>query len=85
MFMLAVYWWCDMAYFLFQPNKEVEVDDAWKNQGRQFKPMSFLYNSKTDMWMVFDPKSNNFIKFMHAGVPEIYRAQVLLLSAAYPD
>lgn len=74
-----------MAFFLFQPEKEVEIGDAWMNQGRQFSPMTFLYNSKTDMWMVLDPKSNNFIEFMHAGVPEIYRAQVLLLVAAYPD
>lgn len=47
--------------------------------------MTFLYNSKSDMWLVLDPKSNNVITFMHAGVPEIYRAQVLLLVAAYPD
>lgn len=74
-----------MTYFLFEPEKEVEIGDAWMNQGRQFSPMTFLYNSKSDMWLVLDPKSNNFITFMHAGVPEIYRAQVLLLVAAYPD
>ena len=74
-----------MAFFLFQPEKEVEVGDAWMNQGRQFSPMSFLYNSKTDMWMVLDPKSGNWINYMAEGVPELYRAQVLLLVAAYPD
>lgn len=74
-----------MAYFLFQPDKEVEVFTSIMNQDEDIEPLSFLYNPKSDVWMVLDPKSNNFIKFMHAGVPEIYRAQVLLLSAAYPD
>ena len=74
-----------MAYFLFQPDKEVEVGDAWMNQGRAIEPLSYLYNSKTDIWAVLDPKSGNWINYMAEGVPEIYRAQVLLLVAAYPD
>ena len=74
-----------MSYFLFQPNKEVEVGDAWMNQSRELEAMSFLYNPKADVWMVLDPKSGNWINFMAEGVPEIYRAQVLLLVAAYPD
>ena len=74
-----------MALFLFQPEKEVEVGDAWMNQGRTIEYLSYLYNSKTDIWAVLDPKSNNWINFMVEGVPEIYRAQVLLLVAAYPD
>ena len=74
-----------MTYFLFEPEKEVEIGDAWMNQGRQFSPMTFLYDSKSDKWYVKDPKTNKWIIFMAEGVPEIYRAQVLLLVAAYPD
>ena len=74
-----------MTFFLFQPEKEVEVLTSIMNQSCELEAMSFIYNSKTDVWVVLDPKSNNFIEFMHAGVPEIYRAQVLLLVAAYPD
>ena len=74
-----------MAYFLFQPDKEVEVGDAWMNQNRTIKYLSYIYNTKTDMWVILDPKSNQWITFMAEGVPEIYRAQVLLLVAAYPD
>ena len=47
--------------------------------------MSFVYDGKEDKWYVKDPKTNNWIIFMAEGVPEIYRAQVLLLVAAYPD
>ena len=71
--------------FLFQPEKEVEVGDAWMNQGRDIEPLSYLYNPKSDVWKVLDPKSGTWINYMAEGVPEIYRAQVLLLVAAYPD
>ena len=74
-----------MTFFLFQLDKEVEVGDAWMNQGCAIEPLSYLYNSKTDIWAVLDPKSGNWINYMVEGVPEIYRAQVLLLVAAYPD
>ena len=74
-----------MTYFLFQPDKEVEIGDAWLNQGRAIEHLSYLYNTKTDVWLILDPKSNQWITFMAEGVPEIYRAQVLLLVAAYPD
>ena len=74
-----------MTYFLFQPGKEVEVGDAWMNQGRAIEHLSYLYNTKNDVWAILDPKSNQWISYMAEGVPEIYRAQVLLLVAAYPD
>ena len=74
-----------MAYFLFQPEKEVEVFTSIMNQDEDIEPLSFLYNPKSDVWMVLDPKSGNWINFMAEGVPELYRAQVLLLVAAYPD
>ena len=74
-----------MAYFLFQPEKEVEIGDAWMNLGGAIEPLSYMYNSKTDVWMVLDPKSGFWINYMVEGVPEIYRAQVLLLTSAYPD
>lgn len=74
-----------MTFFLFQPDKEVEVFTSFMTQSRQIEPMSFLYNTKVDVWMVLDPKSGNWINYMAEGVPEIYRAQVLLLVAAYPD
>ena len=74
-----------MAYFLFQPEKEVEVFTSIMNQDEDIEPLSFLYNPKSDVWMVLDPKSGNWINYMAEGVPEIYRAQVLLLVAAYPD
>ena len=74
-----------MTFFLFQPNKEVEVFTSIMNQSSQIDAMSFIYNSKSDVWVVLDPKSGNWINYMAEGVPEIYRAQVLLLVAAYPD
>ena len=74
-----------MTLFLFQPEKEVEVLTSIMNQPRELEAMSFLYNPKADVWMVLDPKSGNWINYMAEGVPEIYRAQVLLLVAAYPD
>ena len=74
-----------MAFFLFQPEKEIEVLTSITYQSRDLEAMSLLYNPKTDVWMVLDPKSGNWITYMAEGVPEIYRAQVLLLVAAYPD
>lgn len=74
-----------MTFFLFQPEKDVEVFTSIMNQDEDIEPLSFLYNPKSDVWMVLDPKSGNWINFMAEGVPEIYRAQVLLLVAAYPD
>ena len=78
-----------MTFFLFKPDKKVEVVTSIMNQimnhSRQIDAMSFLYNPKSDVWMVLDPKSGNWITYMAEGVPEIYRAQVLLLVAAYPD
>lgn len=74
-----------MTFFLFQPGKEVEVFDSIMNQSRQIDAMSFIYKPKSDTWWVLDPKSGNWITYMAEGVPEIYRAQVLLLVAAYPD
>lgn len=74
-----------MPFFLFQPEKEIEVLTSITYQSRDLEAMSFLYNPKYDVWMVLDPKSGNWITYMAEGVPEIYRAQVLLLVAAYPD
>ena len=74
-----------MTFFLFQPEKEVEVFASIMNQDQVIEPLSFIYNSKSDVWVVLDPKSGNWINYMAEGVPEIYRAQVLLLVAAYPD
>ena len=74
-----------MTFFLFQPEKEVEVFASIMNQDQDIEPISFIYNSKSDVWVVLDPKSGNWINYMVEGVPEIYRAQVLLLVAAYPD
>ncbi len=72
-----------MAFFLFQPEQEVVVQSSPPLGIHE--PMSFIYNSKEDKWYVKDPKTSNWIGFMTEGVPEIYRAQVLLLVAAYPD
>ena len=74
-----------MTFFLFRPDKEVEVFASIMNQSSQIDAMSYIYNSKTDTWVVLDPKSGNWINYMAEGVPEIYRAQVLLLVAAYSD
>ncbi len=81
-----------MAFFLFQPDKDYEVLKSVANPTGKYisevadiAPMSFLYNSKADVWMVLDPKSNNWIDYLQEGVPEYYKAQVLLLTAAYPD
>ena len=74
-----------MTFFLFQPDKEVEVTTTIMNLGCDIEPLSYIYNSKAYVWMVLDPKSGNWINYMAEGVPEIYRAQALLLVAAYPD
>ena len=72
-----------MALFLFQPDKEYEVVEVFP--ATNVADMSYLYNSKNGKWLVMNPKTRVFIPFMQEGVPEIYKAQVLLLSAAYPD
>lgn len=72
-----------MAYFLFQPDKEFEVVQSFPVT--DVADMSYLYISKNGSWMVMNPKTRSFIPFMQEGVPEIYKAQVLLLTAAYPD
>lgn len=77
-----------MALFLFEPDKEVLVFDTPADKTNRLVeagPMSYVYITGNDEWRIRDPKSGNWITFMHAGVPEIYRAQVLLLVAAYPD
>lgn len=72
-----------MPFFVFQPDQEVVVRNT--PPLGEYEPMSFAYSSKDDTWYVKDPKTTNWITFMVDGVPEIYRAQVLLLVAAYPD
>lgn len=77
-----------MALFLFEPDKEVQVFNTTADKAKHLneaEPMSYVYITGNDEWRIRDPKSGNWITFMHAGVPEIYRAQMLLLVAAYPD
>ena len=75
-----------MAIFIFEPDKEVQVITA-QNVAElpETVPMTFMYLSKQGTWHVHNPKTNKMIPFMQEGVPEIYKAQVLLLTAAYPD
>lgn len=72
-----------MPLFLFQPDQEVVVRS--NAPMGDYPPMSFIYNSNEDRWFVKDPKTNNWIVYMQEGVPEYYKAQMLLLIAAYPD
>ena len=75
-----------MALFLFEPDKEVLVFDTPIDKTKRLieaKPMSYVYITGNDEWRIRDPKTGNWIGFDVMGVPESYRAQVLLLSAAY--
>ena len=74
-----------MAIFIFEPDKEVQVITAQNAALPVTEPMSFMYLSKQGTWHVHDPKTNKMIPFMQEGVPEIYKAQMLLLTAAYSD
>lgn len=77
-----------MALFLFEPDKEVQVFNTTADKAKRLNEaelMSFVYITGNDEWCVRDPKSGNWITFLADGVPELYRAQVLLLVAAYPD
>ena len=75
-----------MALFLFEPDKEVLVFDTPADKAKRLVeagPMSYVYITGNDEWRIRDPKTGNWIEFDVMGVPESYRAQVLLLSAAY--
>ena len=77
-----------MAIFLFEPEKEVQVFNSTADKAKHLNHaeiMSYVYLTRSDEWRVRDPKSGKWINYMAEGVPEIYRAQVLLLVAAYPD
>jgi hypothetical protein len=74
-----------MALFIFEPDKEVIVYEGLNKKLLEHPPMSYAYISVTDEWHIRDPKTLTWINFRHEGVPEIYRTQVLLLTAAYPD
>ena len=74
-----------MAIFIFEPDKEVQIYVEYSLIIPEIAPMSFMYLSTQGTWHIHDPKSNKMIPFMQEGVPEIYRAQALLLTAAYPD
>lgn len=74
-----------MAMFYFPPNEEVVISSNKDPVPRVFVPLTYAYNGMADLWYIRDPKSGNWITYMAEGVPEIYRAQVLLLVAAYPD
>ena len=72
-----------MPFFLFQPDQEVVVRNV--PPFGDYPPMTFIYNSRVGRWFVKDPKTNNWLDYMQEGVPEYYKAQMLLLTAAYPD
>ena len=74
-----------MAQFYFPPNEEVEIHPNNKSVSRLFPDMTYFYDGRDDKWYIKNPKTSSWIPFMQEGVPEIYRAQVLLLVAAYPD
>lgn len=75
-----------MALFFFPPGQPVVVKETpYKRptDGSDFPNMTYVYVSSDDSWRIRDPKTGNWIGFDVMGVPESYRAQVLLLSAAY--
>lgn len=74
-----------MAMFYFPPNEEVVISSSKAPAPRVFAPLTYAYDGMANLWYVRDPKTDSWIKFMQEGVPEIYKAQVLLLTAAYPD
>lgn len=49
----------------------------------RYPTWSYLYEPEHDLWRIPDPKSGQWIVYDALGVPEAYRAQVLLLTAAY--
>ena len=73
-----------MPLFFFPPDQPVVVRQL-TNNGAGFPVMTYVYVSTDDSWRIRDPKSGTWIDYDTLGVPEIYRAQVLLLVAAYPD
>lgn len=75
-----------MALFFFPPGQPVIVQPDPKGQstdGSDYPVMTYVYVGSDDSWRIRDPKTNNWIAYDTLGVPEIYRAQVLLLTAAY--
>lgn len=76
-----------MPLFYFPPDQPVVVrqlnKDGGPNNGADFPAMTYVYVSSDDSWRIRDPKSGNWIGYDTLGVPEAYRAQVLLLTAAY--
>ena len=74
-----------MTYFYFPPNEEVVIRTNKEPIPRVFPVMTYMYESTGGLWYVRDPKSETWIVYLQEGVPEIYKTQVLLLTAAYPD
>lgn len=75
-----------MVMFFFPPKQPVDVQPDPKGQstdGSAYPVMTYVYVSSDDSWRIRDPKTGNWIGYDALGVPEQYRAQVLLLSAAY--
>ena len=74
-----------MAMFYFPPNEEVVISSNPDPVPRVFAPLTYVYDGMAGIWYIRDPKTSSWIKILQEGVPEIYKAQVLLLTAAYPD
>lgn len=77
-----------MTVFLFKPNEPVEVHPTVYKMPKNCPALTYGYvmlNSTivNSCWEVKDPKSGNWLYIMDEGVPDSYRAQLLLLSAAY--
>lgn len=75
-----------MALFFFPPGQPVDVQpdpNGQSTDGSSYPVMTYVYVSSDDSWCIRDPKSGNWIGYDTLGVPEAYRAQVLLLTAAY--
>lgn len=75
-----------MALFFFPPDKPVVVQPnphKRATDGSDYPVMTYVYVGSDDTWRIRDPKTGTWIAYDTLGVPESYRAQVLLLTAAY--
>ena len=75
-----------MPFFLFEPDAPAAVH-AQPPIAQAHPQWTYMYATKQGLntWYIRDTKQVRWLIIQPEGVPETYRAQVLLLVAAYPD
>ena len=75
-----------MPYFLFEPDAPVAVPTRQPfAENHPYWTYMYVAGLGMDKWFIRDTKQVRWLEVQPEGVPETYRAQVLLLVAAYPD